>query len=211
MNNIDLTQILKDCPKGTRFWTSTYGEVLFSSIENNLNFPLKFYVKEYNGYIFLTKHGYHDKSEKGECIVFPSKDQRNWNVWKNKQINDIKVGDYVIGKDNLVGKVIMPIEQTNRVRVQPLGKNFMYPAKKKSLIKINKYPLKYFHPFDKVIVRYNDIDIWEIALFEQYFDKSGKIIFITMCGEAKQCVPYNDDTVHLIGTTEKAPSFYINW
>ena len=82
--NLNLAELLKDCPKETRFWTSTYGDVLFSSIESNLNFPLKFYVEEFNGYIFLTKHGHHTKSEKGECIVFPSKDQRDWNFWKEE-------------------------------------------------------------------------------------------------------------------------------
>ena len=28
--NIDLTQILKDCPKGTKFYSSLYGDLLYS-------------------------------------------------------------------------------------------------------------------------------------------------------------------------------------
>ena len=27
----------------------------------------------------------------------------------------------------------------------------------------------------------------------------------------KRCIPYNEDTKHLVGTTEEAPEYYRNW
>ena len=42
--NIDLTKILKDCPKYTKLYSSIYGEVLFRNInENNVDYPVIVY------------------------------------------------------------------------------------------------------------------------------------------------------------------------
>ena len=36
--------------------------------------------------------------------------------------------------------------------------------------------------------------------------------FITITnGEYRHCIPYNDETKHLVGTTEEAPEFYRYW
>lgn len=212
MNNIDLTQILKDCPKGTRFWTSTYGEVLFSSIEINSNFPLKFYVEEYNGYIFLTKHGYHDKSEKGEYIVFPSKDQRNWNVWKEEQdkkkLNSFNVGDYCINNYGIISHITNI--HNDRIIMKSITLGYEAYAHDTEVIKIDKYPIDRFKPFDKVLVRYGDARFWKIEFFNSYrSDYTYK--FCGISNNYQQCIPYNEETKHLIGTLEKAPEFYINW
>lgn len=37
--NIDLTEILKDCPKGWKFYSSVYGDVEFVEILPNIPFP----------------------------------------------------------------------------------------------------------------------------------------------------------------------------
>ena len=36
--NIDLTQILKDCPKGTKFYSTVLGEVTFKDIVDDAKF-----------------------------------------------------------------------------------------------------------------------------------------------------------------------------
>ena len=43
-------------------------------------------------------------------------------------------------------------------------------------------------------------------------DFSSKIECIcTAFGDYKYCIPYNDDTKHLVGTTKEAPEFYRYW
>ena len=42
--NLNLVEILKDCPKGTKLYSTVYGEVEFYGIENGLEFPVM-YVK----------------------------------------------------------------------------------------------------------------------------------------------------------------------
>ena len=77
--NIDLTKILKDCPTGTKFYSSIYGEVLFRNInENNVEYPVIVYSSFYDSVISFTREGRYANTL-GECILFPSKEQRDWN------------------------------------------------------------------------------------------------------------------------------------
>ena len=75
--NIDLTKILKDCPKYTKLYSSIYGEVLFEGIiTGNHNYFIEVYVKALHSLIMFTYNGRYFSN--GECVLFPSKDQRDW-------------------------------------------------------------------------------------------------------------------------------------
>ena len=75
---IDLTQILKDCPKGTKFYTPIWGEVTFIKINIGCVYPICIDTNVYDDYINLTKDGRYLSIPNTECIIFPSKDQRDW-------------------------------------------------------------------------------------------------------------------------------------
>ena len=57
-----------------------------------------------------------------------------------------------------------------------------------------------FKPFDKVLVRDDDGDPWRIDLFERE-EVEFTYRFICMIDGWKQCLPYNDQTAHLLGTS----------
>lgn len=57
-----------------------------------------------------------------------------------------------------------------------------------------------FKPFDKVICRDNDADIWKASFFSHYNERAYYPFFCNNCGY-KYCLPYNDETAKLIGTT----------
>ena len=77
--NIDLTKILKDCPKGWKFYSSIYGDIIFDSIGPIQNYPIIFSLSLDNTYhISVTKQGQLYSKYVGDCTVFPSKDQRDW-------------------------------------------------------------------------------------------------------------------------------------
>ena len=40
--NINLVEILKDCPKGTKLYSTVYGDVEFDGINKREDFPVKF-------------------------------------------------------------------------------------------------------------------------------------------------------------------------
>ena len=82
MENLDLTKILKDCPKGTEFYSPIYGTVKFIRIDEDENpIAIKWFDKNNNAYIeYLTKEG--TFRGLGECVLFPSKGQRDWSKWQ---------------------------------------------------------------------------------------------------------------------------------
>lgn len=92
-NNIDLTKILKDCPKGTKFYTSIFGEVEFDGIDYDKIYPIIIRLSE-NNTESLTADGKVYEYYDGECILFPSREQRSWSEftvpWLKKERFDPK-------------------------------------------------------------------------------------------------------------------------
>ena len=80
---LNLVEILKDCPKGTKLYLTTLGEVEFCQIDSGIP-PIRIKHKE-AGEAWLTQEGKVYKTFGGECILFPSKEQRDWSKFKLKK------------------------------------------------------------------------------------------------------------------------------
>lgn len=79
--NINLTKILKDCPKGWKLWSPIFGEIEFRSIVKKSPYPILLSCKK--GIVWLSKRGLFDiENEGAECVLFPSKEQRDWSKFK---------------------------------------------------------------------------------------------------------------------------------
>lgn len=72
--NIDLTKILKCCPKGTKFWSMLDEEVEFVDIDGDC---INFRATKTNEATFYYNDGKAYRG-RGECVLFPSKEQRDW-------------------------------------------------------------------------------------------------------------------------------------
>ena len=90
--NIDLTQILKDCPKGTKLWHTVYGEVRFNNISDNIEDDkpyLVFFTRGNDCIDSVTTDGRMYEKYDGECVLLPSKEQRDWSkfvpTWETKK------------------------------------------------------------------------------------------------------------------------------
>lgn len=75
--------------------------------------------------------------------------------------------------------------------------------------KKEKFDPKTLKPFDKVIVKGSDLK-WVCGIFSHY-DKTKSMPYICIGWFYDVCIPYNDETKHLIGTTEEAPEYYRYW
>ena len=69
------------------------------------------------------------------------------------------------------------------------------------------YDIANFKPFDKVLVRDSNGLKWTADLFSYIDDGFVCTGGIPCC----QCIPFNDDTKHLLGTTDMPSEEYINW
>ena len=75
--------------------------------------------------------------------------------------------------------------------------------------KKEKFDPNTLQPFDKILVKRYD-NIWVATLLSHY----NGIIFTTINNgiyESCSCIPYNEDTKHLVGTTEEEPEYYRYW
>ena len=81
--NLNLVEILKDCPKGTKLYSTIYGEVELDKIDIYSNHPIR--VLFNNEDDSFTEDGRLFFNCNGECVLFPSKDQRDWSKFKIKK------------------------------------------------------------------------------------------------------------------------------
>lgn len=89
---MNIAEILKYCPKDTELYSPTWGNVKL--IEVTSTKVIK--IKVYNSTEELTSDGCY--SVKGECVLFPSKDQRDWEKFRLP----VKRGDIMMKADGTI-------------------------------------------------------------------------------------------------------------
>lgn len=99
---MNLIEKLKNVPKGTKLYTSIFGEVKFEKIaDNRISVILKSETTPCR-FVFSADGKY---SDAGECVLFPSKENRDWNkfsiiekghrVMCSDSYNGWRLGEYV--------------------------------------------------------------------------------------------------------------------
>ena len=105
-------------------------------------------------------------------------------------------GKYKIRKDEIV-EIRLATEEEKKLFFSALAKkNKAWNAEKKQIVDSKqKVELK---PFDRVLVRDYDNEVWRANLFSNYTSDGS---YGCVCGAYNQCIPYNEKTAKLIGTT----------
>ena len=88
---------------------------------------------------------------------------------------------------------------------------YVWDEKKKELRELikPKFDPKTLKPFDKVLGRNCDGCRWSCKFYSYKLEAIDE--HVTTGEIYKYCIPYNDDTKHLVGTTKEAPEFYRYW
>lgn len=152
---LDLVEILKNCPVGTKLYSTVHGEVLLKGvIETDTEYPIR--ISHIRGDAEFARNGKYYNEYGGECVLFPSKDQRDWSKFK---------------------------------------------------VPVKKFDYNTLQPFDKVLVRDSDNLSWRCHFLSHI---SGDRVYClgTSWG---QMIPYNGETKHLVGTTDRPDEKYIWW
>ena len=77
--------------------------------------------------------------------------------------------------------------------------------------KKEKFDPETLKPFDKVLVRDTHSKPWICSLFSHIETDRHLFPYATSGGNYSFCIPFNEETKHLVGTTEEAPEFYRYW
>ena len=165
--NLNLVEILKDCPEGTKLYSPAYGDVELVNVSQDKGtlYPILIKIPSNSADTFTCERSF-DKDGRifadysGECLLFPSKEQRDWSKFK---------------------------------------------------IKKPKFDPKTLKPFDKVLVRNFNSEKWKVQLFSYIIEDEERYPYFCINNPYQCCIPYNDDTKHLVGTNDGAPDFYRYW
>lgn len=311
---INIVEILKDKPQGTKLYSSACGKCKLEEVDDK-SFKISFYNSKFG---FMNGgEGYLDKNGKlyddGECIIFPSKEMRDWSkfAWKKgdvlinscgfqcifkewasddytkfngcysnskdgyEDVSNAETAKFVKLDNNIAyGYVreierklggILNLETLEIEKTQPEFKDgdivvygesvaicrrfykhtlsfyvslnemfgllfadevesseeyrFATEEEKKQLFSalekeckawdaekkqiINLTPKVEMKPFDKVLVRDAVDEVWNIDLFGCIRNEFPKFPYSCMHGVWKFCIPYNENTKHLLGTTDE--------
>ena len=74
-----------------------------------------------------------------------------------------------------------------------------------------KFDPKTLNHYDKVVVRDSQHGSWFCKFFSHIEKLSKFYKYATTDGLYRYCIPYNDNTKHLINTTEEVPEYYKYW
>ena len=189
------------------------GDIFYTTIGGNV--PLIGIGR--NGSIQISEDGWCDLDEEGrlmhdgEMVIFPSKDQRDWTQWAAEKAmairrSQLEAGDYVTYKGGW-GRIKSYGGKTmTEVCVYGNDNNILWLSRS-LLSKLDHFDSKLLKPFDKVLVRDADGRTW-FSDFFGYKRVNAKEFHCLNGISWKQCVPYNTETEHLLGTSDEAPEFY---
>lgn len=137
----------------------------------------------------------------------------NWqtNNFHSKEVNDVSL--------NIRNKILPAAKEQRDALMKAMNEaGYAWDEEKKELKKFepevsdkqDKFDSKTLQTFDKVLVRNYHSYEWKCTIFSHIRSDNA---YPYMCIDAawRYCIPYNDDTIHLVGITEDAPDYYKYW
>ena len=125
-------------------------------------------------------------------------------------------GNFEIGKDNWCFCGTLHIHPATKEQRDALMKamndaGYKWNTETKTLGKLieSKFDPKTLKSFDKVLGFFNGV--WNCDLYSHYYNDDRMFPYVCFRSCVNRIIPYNDDTKHLVGTTEEAPEFYRYW
>lgn len=222
---MDITEILKNCEKGTHLYSSIHGKVQLASVNVAEAHPIKYKFKYTDGtesYTTITKEGKFYNDYDGECTLFPSAKMRDWTKFYkrgdliydnetnsfaifNKWVDDNYTAFHVKYKYNQSIWGLDGVAYTaGTLLVKPNSESYnryMKRFEKHFNGKLNIQTLQIeslFKPYDKVLVRNSNDDRWEPDIFALH-EEGDMYEYICLRDSWMQCIPYDEARV---GTTE---------
>ena len=230
-NKINIAEKLKNCPKGTKLYSSLFGKVELLSVDDDCDFPITVRTDEKKEKACFTKEGcYHSCYSDAECLLFPSREMRDWSrflkpgdvaidsfygcgvlveEWTDESYTSFKASFFQLKKGGFAkrDKRVISIDCFDKASDEQRDK-FISDMEKFFGGKYNPETLSVepvnskspFRPFDKVLVRDNDELIWRANYFSHYSDDLD-YPYVCINGSYRYCIPYECNE-HLLGTTD---------
>lgn len=229
--NINIAEILKDCPKGMKLYSPLFGNIELSSVgEDNIPINVRIIKGRTCECSSFTREGhYYAGYYDAECLLFPSSKMRDWSrffkpgdvaidsfygcgvlveEWTDDSYTSFKASVFQLKKGGFAkrDKRVLSIDDFVKASDEQRDK-FISDMEKFFGGKYNPDTLQVekstcpFMPFDKVLVRDTDEQTWCANYFSHY-KNDPDYFYVCINGIYHYCIPYNEHTAHLLGTTD---------
>lgn len=220
----NLANILKYCPEGTKLYSPIFGEVTFKKISSSNDIFCR--VTKSNGDIttaaFTCFGRFYCDFPNSECMLFPSKNQRDWTTFKIP----VERGDIMMFCDKSAVFMVDTMEDDHVTTIASIDSDSSFrlnlsvfadyiPAsedmKREFFNAMDKAGYIWdgetlkkkecqFKPFEKVLVRNGELAKWRCSLYS-HFDQEGVYHHTTISGIYSMCIPFKGNE-HFVGTTD---------
>lgn len=230
-NKINIAEILKDCPKWMKLYSPIYGKVELWKVNSNSVYSIMTATSIDRAGSFTSEGRLYEKYPSAECLLFPSSEMRDWtkffkrgDVVKNKDGGMYAIfegwanDDYTKFNSTICFYVFnasfdeeVTCDTDDFVKASDEERAaFIADAEKHYNGKNNPDTLRVepvkpkcpFKPFDKVLIRDSKKQIWIANYFSLYYEEDKDYPYVCMGGSYRYCIPYNEYTAHLLGTTD---------
>ena len=179
---INIAEILKDKPQGTKLYSSACGKCKLEEADDK-SFKISFYNSKFGfmngGEVYLDKNGklYDD----GECVVFPSKEMRDWRKF------DWKKGDVLVSNDSDSHIIFKGFSKDDYTTFE--GKHWISVSKKRHVSCLEMQNVQDYHIEDNKDSAQTYINTIEerlggtlnretLEIEKQYEFKDGDVVFV---------------------------------
>lgn len=232
-NNINIAEILKDCPKGMKLYSPIYGKIELWKVYSDTVYPIMIATGIDRRGEFTSDGKLYEKYPFAECLLFPSSEMRDWTKF-------FKRGDVVYSKSGKISAIFegwvnddytefnttinFYVDDASYSEEEICYTNcfvkasdeeratFIANAEKHYKGKYNPETLQVepvklecpfnLKPFDKVLVRDDPNQKWTVNMFSYYNREDNDYPYICVGNHYCHCLPYNEQTAHLVGTKE---------
>ena len=226
---INIAEILKKKPKGTKLWTPICGTVSLFKVYEFHGESIIDVSTDGEGIWSFSKEGkfYTGTESQAEMTLFPSKILKNWSkfAWKegdilanvtDKFFPKIVVFKKFVDEDYSTFESTCGLTVETKLAKYSIQSTLSYcKMKNEDDIRITKEkidelireeeaansPDHTLQPFDKVLVRDTEDQPWRPSFWGCKND-SRIFPYGTTSGNFRYCIPYNEETKHLLGKTE---------
>ena len=234
-NKINIAEILRDIPKGTRLYSPLFGkcELVGTYADEDGDFIL---VEcgcqdEDQRKTFSSNGRYFEWYQDSECLLFPSDKMRRWDkffkrgdivyyphsqmyavfeCWANGDYTEFNTTinyykDHTFGEEDVCDTECF-VKANDEQKTLFIAAAERYYGGKYNPETLQVEPVKVIEPkcslkpFDKVLVRDSEDDVWKAGYFSNYDEDNKSFLYICVGSLYKLCIPYEGNE-YLLGTT----------
>lgn len=228
-NKINIAEILKDCPKGMKLYSPIYGKIELWKVYSDTVYPIMIATGIDRRGEFTSDGKLYEKYTSAECLLFPSSEMRDWTKffkrgdvvyskagkisaifegWVNDDYTEFNttinfyVDDASYGKEEIcyTNCFVKASDEERATFIANAEKHYNGKYNPETLqvetVK-SECPIK---PFDKVLVRDDENNIWYANYFSHYREDED-YPYVCIDSSYRYCIPYEGNE-HLLGTTD---------